>query len=178
MGWVYRIRGHPLAQGVAAFRDAATPPTFPGMAHTVFRTPFARTPKGARPQGMARAPGTARREARHARRMVDLWNKRAQAGRPVSFYPTVKTALFAGTVILEGFVPLARRSERRPADVGHSSRCVSLVRDPAALLSPMLSQSALCEVGGPEVTSRELARLGRRRESHPRQALALDQRYR
>jgi hypothetical protein len=36
---------------------------------------------------------------------VELWNKRAQAGRPVSFYPTVKTALLAGTAVLEVLMP-------------------------------------------------------------------------
>lgn len=49
-----------------------------------------------------------RRELRHARRIVALWNKRAQAGRKPSFYPTIRTALAAETPILDVLCPACR----------------------------------------------------------------------
>jgi hypothetical protein len=50
----------------------------------------------------------ARRELRHARRIVELWNRRAQAGRKPSFYPTIRTALAAQMPILDVLCPACR----------------------------------------------------------------------
>jgi hypothetical protein len=46
-----------------------------------------------------------RRETRHARRVVELWNKRAQRGLKPSFYPTIETALRAKMPILDVLCP-------------------------------------------------------------------------
>jgi hypothetical protein len=72
-----------------------------------------------------------RREARHAKRIVELWNKRAQAGRPVSFYPTVKTALLAGTALLEVLCPACQTIgsvDLRTLDIHDGASILSEVR--------------------------------------------------
>jgi hypothetical protein len=70
------------------------------MAHTLSERRLKERLKELDPKAWRERQERPRREARHARRIVDLWNKRAQVGRPVSFYPTVKTALLAGTAVL------------------------------------------------------------------------------
>ena len=45
------------------------------------------------------------RELRHARRLVALWNKRAERGVRPSFYPTIRTAIAAGAPIVEALCP-------------------------------------------------------------------------
>jgi hypothetical protein len=46
-----------------------------------------------------------RRELRHAQRIVELWNKRAQFGRRPSFFPTIRTVLTADMPILDVLCP-------------------------------------------------------------------------
>jgi hypothetical protein len=46
-----------------------------------------------------------RREVRHARRIVELWNKRAERGLKPSFFPTIETALRAEMPILDVLCP-------------------------------------------------------------------------
>jgi hypothetical protein len=81
------------------------------MAHTLSERRLKERLKELDPKGWRERQERPRREARHAKRIVELWNKRAQAGRPVSFYPTVKTALLAVTAVLEVLWP-ARPSAR------------------------------------------------------------------
>ena len=50
----------------------------------------------------------ARREVQHARRIVELWNKRAQAGHKPSFYPTIRTVLAAEMPLLDVLCPACR----------------------------------------------------------------------
>jgi hypothetical protein len=75
------------------------------MAHTISERRRLERARELDPKGWRERQERPRREARHAKRIVELWNKRAQAGRPVSFYPTVKTALLAGTAVLEVLCP-------------------------------------------------------------------------
>jgi hypothetical protein len=46
-----------------------------------------------------------RREVLHARRIVELWNKRAQRGLKPSFYPTIETAMRAEMPMLDVLCP-------------------------------------------------------------------------
>ena len=46
-----------------------------------------------------------RKEALHAKRIVELWNKRAKAGRPVSFFPTIGTVIAAKMPVLDVLCP-------------------------------------------------------------------------
>ena len=45
------------------------------------------------------------REVRHARRIVELWNTRAERGLKPSFYPTIETVLRAEMPILDVLCP-------------------------------------------------------------------------
>lgn len=46
-----------------------------------------------------------RREIMHAKRLVAIWNMRAQLGRRQTFFPTIGTAIAAETPILEVVCP-------------------------------------------------------------------------
>jgi hypothetical protein len=62
---------------------------------------------------------------------VELWNKRAQAGGPVSFYPTVKTALLAGTAVFEVLCPACQTIgsvDLRDVDIHPNAPISSVVR--------------------------------------------------
>jgi hypothetical protein len=58
------------------------------MAHTISERRLRQRLKEFAPERERRT----RRELRHAQRIVELWNKRAAAGRRPSFYPTISTA--------------------------------------------------------------------------------------
>ncbi|MPZ41484.1 MAG: hypothetical protein GEU95_26245 [Rhizobiales bacterium] len=58
---------------------------------------------------------------------MDLWNKRAQAGRPVSFFPTVGTAIAAKMPMLDVLCPACQTIgvvDLRTLDV-HSGMTIS-----------------------------------------------------
>ncbi|MPZ41478.1 MAG: hypothetical protein GEU95_26215 [Rhizobiales bacterium] len=65
------------------------------MAHTISERRRQQRYKEFDPKAWREQQERPRRERLHAKRIVDLWNKRAQAGRPVSFFPTIATAITA-----------------------------------------------------------------------------------
>jgi hypothetical protein len=101
------------------------------MAHTLSERRLKERLKELDPKGWRERQERPRREALHAKRIVDLWNKRAQAGRPVSFYPTVKTALLAGTAVLEVLCPACQsigRVDLRDLDIHPSAPISGVIR--------------------------------------------------
>jgi hypothetical protein len=101
------------------------------MPHTVSDRRLKERLKQLDPRGWREQQERPRRESRHAKRIVELWNKRAQAGRPVSFYPTVKTALLAGTAVLEVLCPACQSIgsvDLRDLDVHPGAPISSVVR--------------------------------------------------
>ncbi|MPZ40569.1 MAG: hypothetical protein GEU95_21470 [Rhizobiales bacterium] len=65
------------------------------MAHTISERRARERLKELDPKAWREQQQRPRKERMHARRIVDLWNKRAQAGRQVSFFPTIATAITA-----------------------------------------------------------------------------------
>jgi hypothetical protein len=101
------------------------------MAHTISERRRLERLKELDPKGWRQRQERPRREARHAKRIVELWNKRAQAGRPMSFYPTVRTALLAGTAVLEVLCPACQSIgtvDLRDLDVHPGAPISSVVR--------------------------------------------------
>ena len=73
-----------------------------------------------------------RREARHARRIVELWNKRAERGLKPSFFPTIETALRAEMPILDVLCPACQTVgsvDIRKLDCHRGMAISSLIRD-------------------------------------------------
>jgi hypothetical protein len=101
------------------------------MAHTISERRRRERMRELDPKGWRQRQDRPRREALHARRVVNLWNKRAQAGRPVSFYPTIKTALLAGTAILEVLCPACQtigRVDLRTLDIHPGASLSGVIR--------------------------------------------------
>lgn len=97
------------------------------MAHTISERRRRERLKELDPKGWREQQERPRREARHAKRIVELWSKRANAGRPVSFFPTVKTVLLAGTAVVEVLCPACQTIgtvDIRTLDV-HSEMAIS-----------------------------------------------------
>jgi hypothetical protein len=92
----------PSPSGFPARPDSSYPGAW---AHTLSERRIKERLKELDPKGWRERQERPVREARHAKRIVALWNKRALADRPASFYPTVKTALLAGTAVLEVLCP-------------------------------------------------------------------------
>src|SRR5258705_10038783 len=75
------------------------------MAHTISERRRRERLKELYPEQWREQQERPRRERLHAMRIVDLWNKRAQAGRPVSFFPTVETAIAAKIPMVDVHCP-------------------------------------------------------------------------
>jgi hypothetical protein len=75
------------------------------MAHTLSERRRQERLKEFDPKGWQERQERPRRERLHAKRIVDLWNKRAKARRPVSFFPTVGTAIAASMPMLDILCP-------------------------------------------------------------------------
>ena len=72
-----------------------------GMAHTISERRMRERIRELAPELTRRS----RQEIRHATRIVELWNKRAQFGRQPSFFPTIGTVLAANMPILDVLCP-------------------------------------------------------------------------
>jgi hypothetical protein len=63
--------------------------------------------------------------------VIAAWNERAQSKRRMSFYPTVKTALLAGTAVLEVLCPACQSIgsvDLRDIDIHPSASLSAVIR--------------------------------------------------
>src|SRR5262245_14519088 len=78
------------------------------MAHTISERRRRERLKELDPKGWREQHARPRRELRHAKLIVAIWNKRAQRGRRTSYFPTIATAIAAKAPILEVLCPGCR----------------------------------------------------------------------
>jgi hypothetical protein len=74
------------------------------MAHTLSERGLRRRTADFAPEHLREQKRRSRQEILHAKRLVDLWNKRARRGRRTSFYQTVDAALTARCPVLDVLV--------------------------------------------------------------------------
>jgi hypothetical protein len=100
-----------------------------------------------RQQAERRAAERSERMARAAargKRIVSIWNIRADAGRPAELFPTIRTAIVAGHPILNYMCPACRQvgyADLRKLARSHHPRA------PISVLIPALSCNRCCPKG-------------------------------